>query len=156
MDAIELPPVRREYVSAGGRFRLLIESPDGWRSPQADASLFMGTELLWRTQLEHHHGPRFVLLSPQGQVLLVDEWIRVASRRALQLHALDGRRVVRYSLHELIERLGVTPAQVNQAARFGPWLAAEPQLSTDGSLAQLRLAGRSLWLAMGNGSLRAG
>lgn len=154
MDTIELPPLRREFASADGRFRLLIESLDAWRSPQARASLFQGGELRWQATLEHHHGPRFALVSPLGQVLLVDEWIRVASRRALQLYAPDGRRVVSYSLQQLIKRLGVTPAAVNKAARMGPWLAAAPLLSADGGQAQLQLAGRSLWLAMADGSLR--
>src|SRR5689334_8370642 len=90
-DGIDLPPAERRVASPTGAFALILKTLDNWKTPLVTASLLRRDgSLVWRLQLPHEHGPRRALVTDDGRVVLVDEWINVISPRALTLLAADG------------------------------------------------------------------
>lgn len=156
-DRIELPPSPREFWAPGQRYLLRVETLDEWRSPYPSARLFELREgrpsLLWSRVLTQQFGPRAALVSAQGQVLLVDEWINVDSRQALQLLDRSNRLVATHDHQTLVAALGASAQAVVREARSGTWLSASPVLSADGSQARIRAGGRTLLVDLASGRL---
>ena len=156
-DRILLPPLTREASSPGGRFHLTIQAVDGWKSPRARAELRedegASAKLLWSLHLPHEQGPRRALISDQGEVILVDEWINVASRRALTLIGTNGKVRASYSAEEIFAVLAVPLREVTAHAKLGIWLAAEPVFSRDGRAVLFQGGGRHLALRLDDGKL---
>jgi hypothetical protein len=159
-DRIVLPPERRTFGSPSGRFVLTLETTDGWRSRRALATLQLRTEAapgtLWQQRLPHEHGPRHVLVTDAGETVLVDEWIRVPSRRALTLLAADGTEIAAYGFDALVQLLGVPRRTVADHARLGAWLSAPASVAADGRTVRFEAAGRTLVLSLADGSLKLG
>lgn len=156
-DRIVLPPVHREFGSADGRYRLVIESTDQWKTPRPQARLLQTdagqTRVRWTLALNHHHGPRRAAVSNDGQVLLVDEWINIASRWALMLINVDGQVVATHDYKAVEAAMRASPAEMTRHARSGVWLGDGPILSVDGKSARLEAAGRGLSINLVDGSL---
>ncbi len=156
-DSIDLPPVRREFWSPDRQFLLVVESADDWRTLYPRASLLDARSAqrppLWSRLLQQQFGPRAALVSAQGQVLLVDEWINVTSRWALMLLDARDRVVASYDHDAVVAALGVPAERVMQQARMGPWLAAAPVLAADGRSARIPAGGRTLVVSMATGQL---
>ncbi|MBK1681735.1 hypothetical protein [Rhodocyclus tenuis] len=156
-DSIALPPVQREFASPSGEFTLIVSADDQWKTPRATAALYAkrsGTlQRVWTRQLPHHHGPRKVLLSEQGDSLLVDEWINILSRHALLLIDRRNQVIVEYSAQDVFAALGLSAREVGASAREGPWLADGPTLSADGQRALLRAGACTLEVRLADGKL---
>jgi hypothetical protein len=145
-DRIDVPPIERQFRSLSGGFVLTVNAVDAWKTPFARATLRNAAGAVqWEKQLPHHHGPRRALVTAGGRVLLVDEWINVASKYALTLIARDGTTVAAYSAEQAI----------TSHARFGPWRAAGPNLSADGRSADFSAGGKRLSLRLSDGRLTA-
>lgn len=148
---MDLPPAERRFGSA---FVLTIRTLDGWKTPLGRATLVDSRgEVRWERELPHHHGPRRVLVTLDGQVLLVDEWINVLSRYALTLIAPSGVTVAQYSGEQIISLLGVPRAAIRLNARWGPWMTTEPKLVGDAVF--FAAGGRRLVLGLADGQLSA-
>jgi hypothetical protein len=156
-DQIVLPPQRRESASPSGRFLIVIASADGWNTPHGTAELYRaqttGRELVWQRELPHHHGPRRVLVSDKGEVLLADEWINVPSRYALTLVAPDNRLIASYPVEQVFAALGVPLPDITAHAKAGPWITDGPVLSADGLAASITAGGRTLDIRLSDGRL---
>lgn len=153
-DRISFPAEKREFRAPG--WLLQIESLDAWQSPAARAQLWQtGTEtrLRWSRSLEHSYGPRDALINAQGQVLLIDEWINVSSKRALMLIGTEGRIIATHAYADIVAALRTTPAAVSSKAKRGPWLAGDAQLSADGRQVRIAVAGQVLLIDLQDGRL---
>ena len=150
-DRMDLPPAERRF---GSGFVLTVKTLDGWKTPLGRATLADARGgVKWERELPHHHGPRRVLVTKSGQVLLVDEWINVLSRYALMLIAPSGVTVAQYSGEQIISLLGVPRAAIRLNARVGAWMTAEP--SAVGDSVFFEAGGRRLVLRLADGQLSA-
>ena len=156
-DRIEFPPVRREFDSPGLRHRLVVETTDGWKTPQPSASLYRldgaKPELRWTQRLPHHHGPRSTIVTDDGRVLLADEIINVNSRYALMLFSPDGRILATHDHRAVIAALGATAAEIAANSRLGTWMTDAPVLAADGRSARIAAGGRALLVTLESGRL---
>ncbi|KPQ37653.1 MAG: Tripartite tricarboxylate transporter TctA family [Phormidesmis priestleyi Ana] len=135
-DRITHPPIQQIIESgesgANGedeRYRLEIMAQDGWRSPAAIGQLSKDGLLLWRQVLPHQYGPRFSLVSPNGYVVLFDEYINVASPYAIALIHPNGTTIAQYSFDDIQATLDVSRADITRQSASGWWISAPPTLS---------------------------
>lgn len=126
-DRLRHPPIRQTFTA--GSYQLVITAQDReWETPVATAQLSDGDRLLWQQELPHEYGPRFVLVSPRGQVLLLDEFINVASPYALTLIDQSGEVVAQNSFEDVQKTLQVSLAVLTEQANSGWWISAPPTL----------------------------
>jgi len=125
------PPVERSFHSGNARFHLRIFTIDGWKTREPLAELRRGDHVLWTNRLPNSHGPRDAVVLDSGQVVLLDEWINVASLRAITL--LDPKGEVRavFSYGQVRDAVGVSSTDLSRLARTGPygrgtWLGGHP------------------------------
>jgi len=141
-DQLSHPPINQLFST--GDYRFVVTAINQWQTPDAIGQLYQGDQLLWEKSLPQQYGPRFVVVGSQGQVLLVDEFINVASPYALMLFGIDGEQVVTHSFEDIQQVLSVSPADLTQQAASGWWVSAEPQLAqVDSAQAADRSAGQS-------------
>ena len=156
-DSIPFPPTRQEFSSPNGMYRFVLSTEDNWASKQAIGELFIeidgNRQSLWTCPLPHEYGPRFVLVSSQGQVLLLDEWINVASRYAVMLLSRESALQAQHSFDVLQEKLAVPRASIVEMARYGWWIAAPPTLDNAEETAAIETAGKVLAINLENGEL---
>lgn len=150
-DRLGHPPVRRTFTY--GPYQFAVTAEDGWETPLATSRLYEGSTLLWQKDLPHQYGPRYALISPQGQVLLVDEFINVASPHALTLIDSDGRVVVQKSFDDIQRALDVSRADLTRQAVSGWWISAPPALSAAGDRASISAGGTALEVDLSTGRL---
>lgn len=157
-DAIDLPPVHQVVTSPNQLFLLVLQSPDGWATPQPTAALYSlddrQCQRLWQRSLPQSYGPRFALVSNSGTTLLLDEWINVASDYAVFLLDPAGQLIAQHSFDQVAAMLPLSRAEIVERSRFGWWIAATPVLLTDGQQAQVDTAGQHLLIDLDNGQLR--
>ena len=155
-DRISLPPEHRVFDSPSGRFRLEISTADHWKTRSATGELRdqkSPATPCWRQVLPQTQGPRHVLVTDQGMVLMIDSWINSPSPHALILLDINGQQRASYSIDAVISILGVARRTVTEHARLGIWLSATPALSADCSSILLASSGRKLTLKLADGSL---
>lgn len=150
-DRIALPPVRQTFTN--GPYQLVISAEDQWQTPTTTAQLYEGSTLRWQTDLPHEYGPRFALVSPSGQVLLLDEFINVASPYALTLINPAGEVVMQRSFDTVQKALDVSPAALTQEATGGWWISAPPRLNASGNRALVQTGGTTLEINLTTGEL---
>lgn len=150
-DRIALPPVRQTFDN--GPYQLVISTKDQWQTPVTIGQLYEGSTLRWQTDLPHEYGPRFALISPAGQVLLLDEFINVASPYALTLINPAGEVVVQRSFDNVQKALDISPATLTQQATSGWWISAPPQLNARGDHALVQTGGTTLEIDLTTGEL---
>ncbi|MGC1219870.1 MAG: pentapeptide repeat-containing protein [Phormidesmis sp.] len=126
-DSIVHPPLRQMFTA--GDYQLVITAADQWETSAAIAQLYKNSTLQWQKPLPQHYGPRFTLISTEGRVLFVDEYINVASPYALMLLNATGEAVACYSFEDIQNTLDVSAADLTRQAISGWWVAAAPQLS---------------------------
>jgi hypothetical protein len=153
-DRLDLPPAERRVASPSGAFTLTLRTPDNWKTPQVVASLVRGDgKVVWQQQLPHEHGPRRALVTDDGRVLLVDEWINVISPRALMLLAADGHIVAQHSAEAIFALLAVPLPVITRQAKSGAWIAEGPRLSLDSGTAAFEAGGRAFLIDLYEGRL---
>ncbi|HEY9879540.1 MAG TPA: hypothetical protein V6D29_13875 [Leptolyngbyaceae cyanobacterium] len=156
-DAIARPPVHQERASPSGSHILILTAPENWATKQVDATLYNAQgqicQPLWSKTLPQEYGPRFALVSDQGQVVLIDEWINVASSYAVMLLDASGQVVAQHSFDDLADRLQMSRADIVDAAQFGWWVSRAPSLSRNGNTVQVGTAGKQLKINLETGDL---
>jgi hypothetical protein len=156
-DRIVLPPEQREVLSPTGRFVLVLATADKWKTPRVSAELYRiraaQRQLIWKRDLPHYHGPRRVLVSDRGEVLLVDEWINVVSRYALTIIDPENRIVASYKAEQVFTVLDVPLREITSRAKAGPWITDGPVFSPDGKFALITAGGRTLEVRLSDGRL---
>ena len=157
IDRIPLPPERQEFSSPSSEYSFVISTPDGWRSKRAIAKLFQlraGTRgLLWKRTLPHEFGPRYVLVGDGGQVLLLDEWINVASRYTVMLLSRNDELITEHDFDAVQRILSVPGADIVRMARSGLWITSAPVLDASGRIASVETGGRVLTIDLTSGRL---
>lgn len=156
-DAMLLPAAERSFASPGGHFLLKVRLFDGRRA-NAELLDLQGDKprSLWQLTLLQEQGPRFAVVTDRGTVLLVDEWINVISRHALQLIDRSGRTIAHYPAEHLFKLLAVPRFQITVQAKAGPWISRGPTLSPDQTVAEFQAGGRRLRVDLATGDLRVG
>jgi hypothetical protein len=152
-DSLRQPPVRQTVEAAP--YQLTIVASDRWQTPGAAGELYEGDRLLWQQDLPHQYGPRYSLIGQQGQVLLVDEYINVASPYALTLISPDGQVTAQYSFDDIQSTLAVPRADIVRQAASGWWVSAPPTLSADGQAALIATGGTRLQVDLVTGQISA-
>jgi len=125
-DRLKLPPSRQTFTA--GDYRLVILAEDNWETPLTQAELFKDGTALWQKALPHQYGPRFVLISTHGNVLLLDEFINVASPHAITLIDTKGQTIVQHSFTAIQTKLHLSAADLIKQATTGWWISAAPTL----------------------------
>lgn len=153
-DRLRHPPVRQSYEN--GAFRLTIEAIDGWETPSAIAQLYEGNVLRWQQSLPHEYGPRFAVVGRQGQVLLLDEYINVASEYAIALYSPKGEQIAQYSFDDISQTLDIPAAQLTRWATSGWWISAAPSSTAVTDQVTVQTGGTALIIDLSTGTLTAG
>lgn len=142
-DRIAHPPVRQTFTAEpattasdrSGAYRLVISAEDNWNSPIAKAKLFQGETALWEESLPHQYGPRFVLIGANGNVLLLDEFINVASPHAITLINKKGQTIAQHGFKDIQATLNLPTSELTKQATTGWWISAAPLLIEAGNCA---------------------
>ncbi len=152
VDSISHPPL--EQVFTKGDYRLVITAGDQWETPVAIAQLYEGNTLQWEQTIPHSYGPRFALVSAQGQVLLLDEFINVASDRAVTVISATGEPIAQHSFNDVKNTLSVSAAALTQQASSGWWISAPPRLNEPAGKALVAAGGKTLEIDLNQGELK--
>ena len=156
-DYIALPPAQQEVSSPQGQYVFVLSTPDNWASKQAVGELFEvpdgRRQSLWTRILPHEYGPRYVLVSDQGQVLLLDEWINVASRQAVMVLSRENILVAQHHFDAMQALLNVPRASIVAQASSGWWITSPPTLNSADETARVETAGKVLMINLEDGEL---
>jgi len=150
-DRLSHPPIRQTF--SAGPYQLVVNAENRWETPVATSEFYDGGTLLWKKDLPHQYGPRFSLVSAQGHVLLLDEFINVASPHALTLLNVEGETLIQKSFADIQAALEVTPAELTAQATSGWWISAPPEISPDGKTALVQTGGTTLEINLNTGEL---
>lgn len=156
-DALPLPPVLRHTASASGAYHLVLTltEADGQRS--TIASLYAATDNLcqqiWSQPLPHSYGPRLAIVNDRGIVVLLDEWINVASPHAIVVLDSEGAVMAQHSFDDIVAVTRQSRAEVVEQAAQGFWLAGNPEINRAGSRLVVPAAGGLISLDLATGEL---
>lgn len=151
-DKITLPAEHQSFET--GTYRLEIMSEPEWRSPRPTATLYNGDTRLWEKEIPHQYGPRFSLVTSEGQVVLFDEYINVASPYAIALIHTTGETTSTYSFDDIQEFLqDVSRADLTRQATSGWWISSPPQLDEAEQNALVQTGGTTLQIDLSTGEL---
>jgi len=156
-DRIDHPPERREFASPDGKLKLVIEAVDGWKRLAAHAILYRwqggAPASLWSQPIPQQLGPREVLVSNEGRVLMLDEGINVRSRYALMLFDPQGKVVATHDFDALMHAAAANNAEVRANALRGTWMGPPATLAPGGTMALVPFAGHTLRVSLVDGQL---
>lgn len=158
-DRITLPDARREFTSPSGRFAFVVSTRDAWQTSRGNAELFSVAgstrTLLWSGELSQQYGPRFVIVSDAGTVVMLDEWINVSTPHAVVLRDQNNRTLAQHSTDAVQATLMVPMNDVVRLAKYGWWISAPPVLSSGGDAVRVEAAGKVLTIRLPDGQLSA-
>lgn len=157
-DSIPYPPLLRHETSPAGNYHLVLTlGPDAAGTQRTTASLFetLGDrcQQVWSHSLPHSYGPRLALVNDAGTVVLLDEWINVASPRAIVLMGVDGTVKRQHSFDEIVAITGQSRSEVVNQAAQGFWLAGPPEMNRAGTRLSIPTAGGRLTLNLATGEM---
>lgn len=157
-DAIPYPPILRHETSPAGNYHLILTlGKDAAGRRHSTASLFEALgdrcQQVWSDILPHSYGPRLGLVNDSGTVVLLDEWINVASPYAIVLMGADGEVKAQHSFDDIVAVTDQSRAEVVEQAAQGFWLAGRPALNRSGSQVSIPAAGGQLTLDLATGDL---
>ena len=150
-DRLAHPPVRQTF--ADDPYQLVIFAEDSWETPLARAVFSQDNDILWEKALPHQYGPKFVSISAQGYVLLLDEFINVASPHAITLIDINGDVVAQHSFKDIEQTLQVSAADLTKQATTGWWITAPPVLNPSGDRATVAAGGTLLNISLTTGEI---
>ncbi|WP_430714064.1 hypothetical protein [Nodosilinea sp. AN01ver1] len=158
-DAIPYPPLLRHDASPAGTYHLVLtleQEAEGTR--RTTASLFETRgdrcQQVWSRPLPHSYGPRLGLVNDSGTVILLDEWINVASPYAIVVMGADGEIKAQHSFDDIVTVTNQSRAEVVEQAAWGFWLSGNPELRRDGAQVSIPTAGGRLTLDLATGDLQ--
>lgn len=156
-DAIARPPAHQVITSPSGNRILVLQAPQNWADKRFTATSYTVSESLcqaqWSQTLPQEYGPRFTLMNDQGYLVLLDEWVNVASDYAVMVVDPEGQVVAQHSFDQVAALLRVPRSEVVERARFGWWISGEPALNRSGTTVQVAAGGRRLQVTMATGQL---
>lgn len=158
-DVAEVPPPLDEQASPSGRYVIEIRLREhaNVHAARSTATLWRVAgsqrETVWTRELPHRPRPRFAAVGDGGQVLLLDEWLRVRSDLAVTLVGAGGKVVAQHDLEAVRAALGVPISALAPVARHGVWIQAPPTIAADGDIAEVPAAGRLLRVDLRSGAL---
>lgn len=156
-DAIPRPPARQVITSPQDAYILLLQAPADWQRKQVTATLYAATsdrcQPVWSQTLPHEYGPRYALVTDRGQVVLLDEWINVASPYAVTVLGPTGETVAQHSFDQVAAVLAVSRADLVDQAATGWWISAPPSLSRDGEMVRVAAGSDRLEINVATGEL---
>jgi hypothetical protein len=156
-DALPIPPALRHVASAAGAYHLVLTLTEADGQRRTVASLYEATgelcQPVWVQPLPHSYGPRLALVNDAGIVVLLDDWINVASPRAIVVMGRNGAIKAQYSFDDLVEVTGQSRAEVVDQAIQGFWLGGDPEINRAGSHAVIPAAGGQISLDLATGAL---
>ena len=150
-DRLAHPPIRQTF--ADEPYQLVIFAEDSWETPLARAVFSQSDDILWEKALPHQYGPKFVSISAQGYVLLLDEFINVASPHAITLIDTNGKVVAQHSFKDIERTLQVSAADLTKQATTGWWISAPPVLNPSGDRATVAAGGTLLDINLTTGEI---
>lgn len=161
-DRLTKPPEKNEQLSRNKQYLLVVQSDRNWKTPHPGAFLYkldysdkiQYKSLLWHGRLPQYYGPRYMLISPFGQALLLDDWVNVKSHYAIYLIHGNPRRITSYTLDDIIDVLDMPPASIGAFAKGGSWwISAPPELTSNGNKVYIPTAGKILITDLESGRL---
>lgn len=150
-DRLAHPPIRQTFTT--GPYKLIISAENNWESPLAEAQLLQNNTPLWKAALPHQYGPKFVLINPNGNVLLLDEFINVASPHAITLINSQGSTIAQYGFEDIQTTLKLSTAELTQQATTGWWISTAPRLIDSGNCAVIATGNTLLEINLETGIL---
>ncbi|MEL6351522.1 MAG: hypothetical protein AAFR58_07145 [Cyanobacteria bacterium J06627_28] len=154
-DRLRHPPLVQTF--SAGAYRLVVAATDSWETPNAVAEFYDGDMLRWQTPLSQQYGPRFALVTARGEtagtVLMVDDFINVASESAIALFNPQGILIAQYSFDDIQQILDIPPAEIADKATSGWWVSSSPTLSQDEDTAYILTGGTRLDIDLITGEL---
>ena len=150
-DRLAHPPMRQTFTA--DPYQLAIFSEDNWQTPLTQAQFLKANTVLWEKALPHQYGPKFVLVSTQGNVLLLDEFINVASPHAVTLIGTSGEVIAQHSFQDVSQALNVSAADLTRQATSGWWISTPPLLADLGNYAVVKAGGTALEINLTTGSI---
>ena len=150
-DRLAHPPIRQTFTTSP--YRLVIAAEDNWETPLTKAQLFRDEILLWENALPHQYGPKLVLISTEGNVLLLDEFINVASPHAITLIDSTGSTVAQHSFKDIQIALNLSAADLTKQATTGWWISAPPKLIESANCATIRTGNTTLGIDLSTGTI---
>ena len=88
-----------------------------------------------------------------GTVLMVDDFINVASESAIALFNPQGILIAQYSFNDIQQFLNIPPAEIASKATSGWWVSAPPAMSQDEDTAYILTGGTRLDIDLMTGEL---
>jgi hypothetical protein len=131
-DTIPKPPQLRHSQSPDGHFHLVLTAVPESGARSVTAALYENQaercQQVWRQIIPQEYGPRYALVTDNGQTLFLDEWINVASSYAIVVVDRAGSTVAQYGFDDIVMITGTTRADIVAQAQQGFWLGGEPTL----------------------------
>lgn len=156
-DALPMPPALRHGASPAGDYHLVLTLAEVDGRRYTTASLYEATEAVcqpvWSQPLPHSYGPRLAMVSDTGTVVLLDDWINVASPRAIVVLDRAGEVMAQHSFDDIVAATGQSRAEVVDQAAQGFWLAGNPEINRAGSHLSIPAAGGQLTLNLATGEI---
>jgi hypothetical protein len=156
-DSISLPPKQAELRSPSGEYLFVFETVPGAKPPRSTGTLFRTTDgertILWSRELPQEYRARFGAVSDGGRVLLLDEWINVASPYAVMVLSPQGELIAQHDFDAVAAVLGVSRNEIVAAARTGWWIQAPPSIVAGSEVATVAAAGKLIAISLLDGSL---
>lgn len=148
-DFIALPPSSRAVKSRNGAYHFRVHTTDNWRSPfplgTLSTSSANGQNVWWQRRLPQHYGPRFMVVTPSGDVVLLDSWLNGKPVHAVSVLNNRNGSLVNFSYEDVLRSLGLSSAMLAERARFGSWwITAKPSLDWSGNLVLIPAGGKTL------------
>jgi hypothetical protein len=131
MDRVTHPEESRKFVSPNGRYELVVQTFDHWKTRESVAILWKAGKQVWRQTLPHSHGPRRVTVTDMGVSILLDEWVNIRSDHAVMIVSKEGRPVRSWSFDDVQMLLELPVEEINAKAEWGWWLGGEEVLDVD-------------------------
>ena len=154
-DRIDEPPAKRTFLSGDGEeYRLVIYTV----AHRAEAVLQIHTysaesQTLWTKALPQRYGPRTVVVGAGGNVLLLDEWMKVAGEYATMLIDVSGEIVASHGFDDIVAATGGNHAAVTRESGLSAWMAGPPALSDDGRFVVVAAGDTRIRISLDDGSL---
>jgi hypothetical protein len=157
-DSIDLPAQRREFASRSRNYLFVLRTEDGWASKRAQGELYelsaRGRRLLWRQLLPQEFGPRYLVVSDEGHILMLDEWINVKSQYAVILMGKDGAMIARKRFEDVKDVLRADEAVlVKHGSRGSWWISADPILDAGRNIVSVPAGNGALVIDLTSGAL---
>jgi hypothetical protein len=110
-------------------------------------------QLIWKQNLPHQFGPRYIFVADNGQVTLIEEWINIKSDHAITVINRENQTLAKYSFDDLQRIIGLPSATIVRRAKLGWWISAPPVLETSSHKIKIASSGLFLFIEPSTGAI---